>query len=453
MSYARRLIVLAGLTVAPAAAQPCAPGVAQTLVLDAHHEFAHAGRSVAITAGALAVGVYNDNRLGVGAGSVAVYAPDPATWQLDQELFPPRPTVGGWFGYAVAADTDRIVVGAPFTVISGQAVGSAHVFRRDAVLGWVAEGELLAPVRSPDDRFGHSVAIAGDTAVVGVPRDDRPGFADSGSVMVFEFSDGEWSHTQTLFPPSTATAEAGWSVAFDGETIVIGAPYDDADELNAGSAFAYARNDGVWTLAANLGLNANRRDTAFGWTVAVDGDRLLIGAPDFPIWNSQARGYVFHYQHDGTDWGHPGQIGEFELDPDNRFGTSVALAGDRVVVGDAGSGRAWLAELGPFGSWEMPVALVPDAEPLRFYGVSAALTDTHAVIGADRLAGAAYAFGLACACPADFNADGLLNFFDLAAYLGAFAAGDPVTDLAPPSGVFNFFDVAAYIALYNAGCP
>jgi hypothetical protein len=62
-------------------------------------------------------------------------------------------------------------------------------------------------------------------------------------------------------------------------------------------------------------------------------------------------------------------------------------------------------------------------------------------------------YGIASGCPTDLNADGLLNFFDLAAYLALFSAGDPAADLAPPSGVLNFFDLSAYLSLFNAGCP
>lgn len=449
MPYARRLIALAGLTAGAAVAQPCAPGVAQTLVLDAHHEFAHAGRSVAIAGDTLAVGVHNDNRLGVGTGSVSLYRLDPATWQLQHELMPPRPTVGGWFGYAVAAHAGRVIVGAPYTVIAGQAVGSAHVFAYDPDLGWVHEAELLAPVRSPDDRFGHSVAIHGDTAVVGVPRDDRAGAPDAGSIMIYERTDAGWSHTQTLLPPSTATAEAGWSVAFDGETIVAGAPFDDRDYPNAGDAFIYTRDGSDWELFSGLDFSI-QPNAASGWSVAVLNNRVVVGAPDFTYPDTEARGYVRILSGIDGNWSYTG-INFNDYDADNRFGTSLALTADRILVGDAGSGRAWLYEADRH--WTGPTELLPGEDPLRFYGVSAAMSETHAVIGADRLAGAAYAFGLACACPADFNADSLLNFFDLAAYLGAFAAGDPATDLAAPNGVFNFFDVAAYIALYNAGCP
>jgi hypothetical protein len=56
-------------------------------------------------------------------------------------------------------------------------------------------------------------------------------------------------------------------------------------------------------------------------------------------------------------------------------------------------------------------------------------------------------------CPADFNLDGVLNFFDVSEFIIAYNNQDPRADLAPPFGVFNFFDVAAFIALYNAGCP
>jgi subtilisin-like proprotein convertase family protein len=62
--------------------------------------------------------------------------------------------------------------------------------------------------------------------------------------------------------------------------------------------------------------------------------------------------------------------------------------------------------------------------------------------------------GTTAACPADLDAPfGVLNFFDLSAYLALYSAQDPRADLAVPNGVFNFFDVSAYLASYNAGCP
>jgi hypothetical protein len=450
---ARPALVLCGLAAfaTTANAQPCPPGAAQTLTLDQHHDFAHAGRSVAISGDLLAVGVHNDNRLGVGTGSVSVYRLDPATWQLQQELMPPRPSVGGWFGYSVAAHAGRLIVGAPYTVVAGQAVGSAHVFAFDPDLGWVEEAELLAPIPSADDRFGHSVAIHGDTAVVGVPRDDRAGATDAGSVMIFQRTDTGWTHTRTLFPPSTATAEAGWSVAFDGQTIVAGAPFDDRAFSNAGDAFVYTWSGAEWELLPGVSFSVQPHAAA-GWSVAVLGGRVAVGAPDFTYPESDARGHVRIVSEIGGAWSYGG-VSFNDFNGDNRFGTSLAMNGENLIVGDAGSGRAWIYGPGLFGGWAEPTEIVPHQDPLRFYGVSAAMTDTHAVIGADRLAGAAYAFGLACACPADFSADGQLNFFDLSAYLGAFGAREPRADLAAPNGVFNFFDVAAYLALYNAGCP
>ncbi len=62
-------------------------------------------------------------------------------------------------------------------------------------------------------------------------------------------------------------------------------------------------------------------------------------------------------------------------------------------------------------------------------------------------------YGIAAGCPADLNTDGVLNFFDLAAYLALFTNSDPAADLAPPFGVLNFFDLSAYLVLFNAGCP
>lgn len=448
------IAALSGLSlVAPAmAGGPCPPGVGQTLTLETHSDYAHSGRSVGVSAGLLVVGAHDDDRGGIGNGSVAVYRLGPDDWRLDQQLLPPNPSVGGWFGYSVSTDSGRVLVGAPFTVVSGQAVGTAHVFRYEPGAGWIEEAELLAPTRSNDDRFGHSVALSGGIAAVGVPRDDRPGATNSGSVMMFERTDAGWIHTQTIQPPTTATAEAGWSVAFDGRTLVVGAPHDDTGAPNAGRAFVYTSNDGIWTLAADLPGPQGEPNAVFGWSVGVSGDRALVGAPDLPVAGSNARGGVFAFQQSAGVWQSTGPLPRLNPDPDDRFGTGVAVRGERAVVGDAGSDQAWLfGAQGP--GWSDPVGLLPADEPLRFFGVSAAISDTYAVIGADRLAGAAYAMGLPCACRADLNADGVLNFFDFAAYLGAYGTGEHSADLALPYGVLNFFDLAVYIGLYSAGCP
>jgi hypothetical protein len=62
-------------------------------------------------------------------------------------------------------------------------------------------------------------------------------------------------------------------------------------------------------------------------------------------------------------------------------------------------------------------------------------------------------FATPASCGADVNGDGLVNFFDLAAFIDLYNAGDPAADIAPPFGVINFFDLAAFLDLYNAGCP
>ena len=146
------------------------------------------------------------------------------------------------FGTAVAIDGDTAVVGAPDDDDAGDQSGSAYVFVRDATSIWQQVKKLTAADAAAGDRFGRSVAISGDTVVIGASDDDDAG-DDSGSAYVFDRNDGgtnDWGEVKKLTAADAAAGDRfGTAVAISGDSIVIGAP-----AFGSASAYVFERNDG-----------------------------------------------------------------------------------------------------------------------------------------------------------------------------------------------------------------
>ncbi|RZB38448.1 MAG: hypothetical protein SRB2_00196 [Desulfobacteraceae bacterium Eth-SRB2] len=190
---------------------------------------------------------------------------------------------GDLFGYSVAVDGDTAVIGAWADVDAGVSSGSAYVFTRDAIGDWSQQAKLLAGDGASADFFGWSVAVDGDTAVIGAWADDDAGVS-SGSAYVFTRNAiGDWSQQAKLLAADGASGDFfGESVAVDGDTAVIGAFYDDENYVSSGSAYVFTRvftDDGInWEQQAKLLAGDGASADFFGWSVAVDGDTAVIGA-------------------------------------------------------------------------------------------------------------------------------------------------------------------------------
>lgn len=175
-------------------------------------------------------------------------------------------------------------------------------------------------------RFGTSVAIDGDTVVVGAPDDSDDGVSlPSGAAYVFTRSGSVWNLQAKLTPNEDAHGyEFGNAVAIDGDTIVVGAPYDYNPEsgIQAGSIYIFTREGTTWSEQAKL-IPESGRWTHFGYTVAVDGDTVVAGTYN-PIGNNSA--YIFTYN--GTAWHQQTELYSF-----GDLGNTVAVDGDTIIIG------------------------------------------------------------------------------------------------------------------------
>jgi hypothetical protein len=230
--------------------------------------------------------------------------------------------------------------------------GSAYVFTRvtagDLASGWTKVAKLTAGTDgAANDYFGYSVSIDGDTVVIGAYTDDDP--TNSGSAYVFtrvtagDLASG-WTKVAKLTAGTDAAAHGyfGYSVSIDGDTVVIGAyPYWDDD---IGSAYVFRRDTpgnlgSSWSHVVKLTAGDGAVGNRFGYSVSIDGDMMVIGAQgDDDKGPSSGSAYMFTRDTPGdpaSDWTQvePKLTAVNDGAADDRFGTSVSISGDTMVVG------------------------------------------------------------------------------------------------------------------------
>ncbi len=301
------------------------------------------------------------------AGGAVLYLATPSVCHAGQlaKLVPQDTAPDDRFGTSVAIKDDVAVVGARWNDEFGENAGAAYVFQR-IDNKWIEQTKLTASDPWEFTRFGQSVAISGDTILVGAPRTDDVG-TDSGAAYVFRFVANEWIEEDKLTAPDAAVGNRfGISVSVSGHVSVVGSHREDNacptdPDCNSGSAYVFRRDGATWTYEAKLTASDATAGAEFGLAVSVDGGLIVIGSylddaacPEDPACDS---GAAYVYQFDGVLWNEEAKLTASDGDLGNWFGGAVAVEADTVIVGaardsDAGtfSGSAYVFER-PKGGW------------------------------------------------------------------------------------------------------
>ncbi|MCH7984763.1 MAG: hypothetical protein IIC28_12430, partial [Chloroflexi bacterium] len=202
-------------------------------------------------------------------------------------------TAGDQFGDSAAIDGETAVFGSKFDDDAGSDSGTASVFVRNGT-SWSLQQKLAASDAAAGDTFGNSVAISGDTVVVGAPLDSDAG-TDSGSAYVFVRSGTSWSQQAKLTAGDAAAGDFfGVSVAISGDTVVVGAPFDADAGADSGSAYVFVRSGTTWSQQAKLTAGDAAAGDQFGCSVAISGDTVVAGTPfDDDAGTDSGSAYVF----------------------------------------------------------------------------------------------------------------------------------------------------------------
>jgi len=290
------------------------------------------GISVAVEGDVAVVGAWlSDEEEEENAGSAYVFRYDGMAWNEEQKLTALLPSAGDRFGHAVAISGDWILVGAFGDLL---ATGAVYAFRYDPpTMTWIEEQLLASPSTTSGDEFGYSVALDGNTAVIGAPFNSS-GAADAGAAYVFSYDAGQeaWSPQATLTASDAGSDdEFGHAVAISGQAVLVGAPFYDGPGLDPGTAYAFRNGTGGWTQEERIFPADLVEGDHFGVAVSISGDTAVIGADDsVGVFGSA---YVFRYRAGLMDWQEGECLVATTQTPGDHFGGSVAFQGETAVVG------------------------------------------------------------------------------------------------------------------------
>jgi hypothetical protein len=399
------------------------------------------GHSVAVSGDTVVVGAFSEDSGATGvngngadnsaaqSGAAYVFARSGGVWSQQAYLKASNTDAGDQFGVSVAACGNTVVVGAPFedssaTGVDGEETsnsafnsGAAYVFVRGADGVWSQEAYLKASNTEAFDNFGFSVAASGDTVVVGARLESSNATgvdgnqadnsaAGSGATYVFVRDGGIWSQQAYLKASNTGADDLfGFLVAASGDTVVVGALQEDSNAtgvdgngadnsaFNSGAAYVFVRDaSGLWSQQAYLKASNTGADDLFGFSVAVSGDTVVVGAAredssamgvDGDQANNSApnSGAAYVFVRSGAEWNQQAYLKASNRGVVDNFGHSVAASGDTVLVGapleDSSatgvdgngadnsaedSGAAYVFAIPP-GSLELPLDIRPGACP------------------------------------------------------------------------------------------
>lgn len=310
-----------------------------TLVMPQGQSQDRYGSAVGIGDGRIAIGAFGDVIGGrLDQGSVWTWQRGPSGWSAEQQLIAADGLTSDAYGFSLAMDGDRILVGAPGNDGAGVQAGAGYVYRRGAG-GWALEGKLLPP--SAGGLAGISVALDGDLAVLGAPTARVGDNPLQGAAHVYAWNGQDWILQQTVVAPDGAANDVfGSAVALAGERLVVGAPDDsEGTTIEAhGSAHVYTRGGGTWTRQARLTAPVLVAGMRYGEAVAVDDERVVVGAPGTEIAGVAERGRVYAYA--GAALDQPSAIEVADAPAFAGFGRVLALDFGAIAVGspaEAGS--------------------------------------------------------------------------------------------------------------------
>ncbi|MGH9437848.1 MAG: FG-GAP repeat protein, partial [Terriglobia bacterium] len=341
-------------------------------------------------------------------GAVYAFSRSNGVWSETQKLMPtpaetPPPGWSDFFGYSLALSGNTLLVGAPETFDSqyGPLFGAAYMFTKSGDT-WTQQQELTPSVGPSDCSslcfFGDAVALAGDAAVIGAYGYE----GTEGAAYVFANSGGTWSQTQQLTASDGTTGddhEFGYSVAFDGTNLLVGAPgpdYISNDIYPQGAAYAFTNSDGSWTQVQKLTANDGADGDQFGFSLSLTGPTLLVGAKAADIGSNTHQGAAYVFDGSSGTWTQTQKLTASDGLAYDQFGESVAIQNSTALVGEWSfddnpnnppappkKGETYLfAESN--GSWNQDkIFIASDGTLGDSFGWDVALDGTNLLIGAD----------------------------------------------------------------------
>ena len=348
------------------------------------------GNSVSVSGDTAVIGAADKNAY---QGAAYVFVQSGGIWSQQQELIASDGTGNDAFGSSVSVSGDTAVIGA-----SGKNTGqgAVYVFVRSGGV-WTQQQELTASDGAPRDNFGWSVSLSGNTAVIGAS-----GKSESvGAAYVFALTGGVWRQKQKLSASDGAVGDKfGCSVSLGGDTALVGAAGKNSSK---GAAYVFVESGTAWTQRQELTASDGAAGDWFGGSVSLSGNTALIGAWAKTVDSQAQQGAAYVFTQGSGVWSQQRELTASDAAAGDSFGSSVSLTGDTAAIGAPGktanqgavyvfveSGSAWS---------QLQELIASDGAAYDGFGYSVSLIDGAVVVGALNKAvnwqgfqGAAYVF-------------------------------------------------------------
>ena len=271
----------------------------------------------------------------LGHGVVYVYQLVDDSWQQTQVLTPSNPAASRRFGRAINISHNRILVADPYYESPDYGHNGVVYVYENINGSWQETHQISSGTFNGLDYYGLSLAQNENQIFVGSPWDLSLGNR-GGGVYVYTYQNNNWVETQQLFNSNGNNRDRfGYSLALDGDQLLVGVPYDDSSDEDGGAVYNYVFNDGIWTFGEVIYSTDIKADEKFGLSVSLYGDYAVIGT------GSEERddlgqyinnGQVYIQKHDGEKWHAYQTISSEAVNDYDDFGYKVSIAGDQIVV-------------------------------------------------------------------------------------------------------------------------
>ena len=324
---------------------PAVPAFGWVVSLDAPHarasaNYAAIGAPMDLHGGDNEEGIFGHQ----GFGAVYTFAPSRGTWKQQHKIIAPDPKEKDRFGFAVSIERGTMVIGAPGEDGAAKDGGAAYVFVRDGE-EWKQSAKIIPEDLGGLDAFGECAVLRENTVVIGAPGHTHGGTRFAGAAYVFVRNGDTWEQQAKLTADDAGKADRfGHSVAMAGETIIVGSPLNDTvGGKDTGAAYVYVRDNNRWKQQAKLVAEGLRAKDQFGFGVATTGSIAVVGAP-LRHERAPASGAAYSFVRANGVWEEKKKV---VLDDERQklnFGTWVAMSGNTVVVSahnDTNDGPGW----------------------------------------------------------------------------------------------------------------
>ncbi|WP_088329357.1 hypothetical protein [Lacimicrobium sp. SS2-24] len=290
------------------------------------------GGNVALKNDVAMLGAMNRDDKGEDAGAVISFERQSGNWMQKQILTAPDARPGDAFGQSISLTEKHLVIGAPRNDALGIDSGAAYIYKREND-AWHYQTKVTASDGAQEDLFGISVAIDGNTILVGADLHDQKA-ENAGAVYVYVLDDNQWKQQAKLMASDGGQTDIfGVRVAISENTALVSARRDDIDGvgIDAGSAYIFERRGHVWTQKLKLTSPDGKADDRFGRGVALNKDTAIISAMNHDS-NGADTGAVYVYHKGADGWNYTSKITAKVSLPNDRFGWNVGLHDGMAVI-------------------------------------------------------------------------------------------------------------------------